>query len=148
MWRGSSPRSASRSRNAVASPTPRSTGFWRPGPTSGSATSASAPGRRGGPGPPPRPAARPRPPIWIGGSSKPALRRVAARGDGWIPQGTPKKLMPEAIAFIERARDRVRPGATFDIGVITEMIHVGDAGWELPQYTRSGAPEKIVDALN
>ena len=80
----------------------------------------------------PRPAARPRPPIWIGGSSKPALRRVAARGDGWIPQGTPKKLMPEAIAFIEQERDRVRPGATFDIGVITEMIHVGDAGWELP----------------
>ena len=92
--------------------------------------------------------ASPRPPIWIGGSSKPALRRVAARGDGWIPQGTPKKLMPEAIAFIEAERDRVRPGATFDIGVITEMIHVGDADWELPQYTRSGAPEQIVEALN
>ena len=59
----------------------------------------------------PRPAARPRPPIWIGGSSKPALRRVAARGDGWIPQGTPKKEMPAAIAFIEAERDRVRPGA-------------------------------------
>jgi len=96
----------------------------------------------------PRPAAQPRPPIWIGGSSKPALRRVAARGDGWIPQGTPKKEMPAAIAFIEEERDRVRPGATFDIGVITEMLFVGDADWELPQYTRSGRPEKIVDALN
>ena len=37
----------------------------------------------------PRPVQQPRPPIWIGGSGKPALRRVAARGDGWIPQGTP-----------------------------------------------------------
>jgi probable F420-dependent oxidoreductase len=96
----------------------------------------------------PRPAAQPRPPIWIGGSSKPALRRVAARGDGWIPQGTPKKQMPEAIAYIEAERDRVRPGATFDIGVITEMLYVGDADWELPKYTRSGAPERIVEALN
>jgi probable F420-dependent oxidoreductase len=96
----------------------------------------------------PRPAAKPRPPIWIGGSSKPALRRVAARGDGWIPQGTPKKEMPAAIAFIEEERDRVRPGATFDIGVITEMLHVGDADWELPRYTRSGDPGRIVDALN
>jgi probable F420-dependent oxidoreductase len=96
----------------------------------------------------PRPVQAPRPPIWIGGSSKPALRRVAARGDGWIPQGTPKKLMPEAIAYIEAERDRVRPGATFDIGVITEMLHVGDAGWELPEHTRSGSPDRIVDALN
>ena len=96
----------------------------------------------------PRPVQRPRPPIWIGGSSKPALRRVAARGDGWIPQGTPKKLMPDAIAYIEAERDRVRPGASFDIGVITEMLHLGDADWELPKHTRSGSTDRIVDALN
>ncbi len=96
----------------------------------------------------PRPAQRPRPPIWIGGSSKPALRRVAARGDGWIPQGTPKQQMPEAIAYIGAERDRVRPGASFDIGVITEMLHVGDASWELPKHTRSGSAGAIADALN
>jgi probable F420-dependent oxidoreductase len=96
----------------------------------------------------PRPVARPRPPIWVGGSSKPALRRVAARGDGWIPQGTPKKEMPTAIAFIAEERDRVRPGAAFDVGVITEMLYLGDADWELPRYTRSGDPGRIVDSLN
>ncbi|MGZ4675143.1 MAG: TIGR03619 family F420-dependent LLM class oxidoreductase [Acidimicrobiia bacterium] len=96
----------------------------------------------------PRPVQHPRPPIWIGGSSKPALRRVAARGDGWIPQGTPKKLMPEAIAYIESERDRLRPGASFDIGVITEMLYLGDAEWELPKYTRTGSAAAIVDALN
>lgn len=96
----------------------------------------------------PRPAQQPRPPIWIGGSSKPALRRVAARGDGWIPQGTPKKQMPEAIAFIHAEAEKVRPGATFDIGVITEMLYLGDADWELPQYTRAGDPGRIVEALN
>ena len=35
---------------------------------------------------------RPRPvqaalPIWVGGSSKPAMRRAAERGDGWLPAG-------------------------------------------------------------
>ena len=34
----------------------------------------------------PRPVQQPHPPIWIGGSGKPALRRVAHVGDGWIPQ--------------------------------------------------------------
>jgi alkanesulfonate monooxygenase SsuD/methylene tetrahydromethanopterin reductase-like flavin-dependent oxidoreductase (luciferase family) len=30
---------------------------------------------------------RPHPPIWIGGHSLPALRRVARHGDGWHPVG-------------------------------------------------------------
>ena len=96
----------------------------------------------------PRPVQRPRPPIWVGGSSKPALRRVAARGDGWIPQGTPKKLMPSSIAYLRDQAAELRPGATFDIGVITEMIHVGDADWDLPKHTRAGSADAIAEALN
>ncbi len=96
----------------------------------------------------PRPAQQPRPPIWIGGSSKPALRRVAERGDGWIPQGTPKKLMPESIAYLEEHRDKVRPGEPIEVGMITEMIHIGDAGWELPPYTRTGSPDFIAEKMN
>ena len=30
-------------------------------------------------------------PIWVGGSSRPALRRAAERGDGWLPQGPPPR---------------------------------------------------------
>ncbi len=96
----------------------------------------------------PRPEQQPRPPVWIGGSSKPALRRVAERGDGWIPQGTPKKLMPESIEYLHAHRDRVRPGAPIDVGMITELIHIGDADWEVPPYTRTGPPEHIAEKLN
>lgn len=51
--------------------------------------------------------ARPRPvqdrlPIWVGGSSKPALRRAAHKGDGWLPQGAPEGGM---AAGIERVRE-------------------------------------------
>ena len=35
----------------------------------------------------PQPVQKPHPPIWIGGHSAPALRRVARHGDGWHPVG-------------------------------------------------------------
>jgi probable F420-dependent oxidoreductase len=51
----------------------------------------------------PRPVQRPRPPIWIGGSSRPALRR-AARWDGWLPQGTRRRDLADAIAYLREQR--------------------------------------------
>ncbi len=36
----------------------------------------------------PRPAQTPRPPLWIGGNSRRAMRRVAELADGWIPMPT------------------------------------------------------------
>jgi probable F420-dependent oxidoreductase len=96
----------------------------------------------------PRPVQRPRPPIWIGGSSRPALRRVAERGDGWIPQGTPRKKMPESIAYLRAHRDEVRPGAEPEIGVITEAMYVGEPDWEVARSTITGPPEKLAESMN
>ncbi len=96
----------------------------------------------------PRPVQQPRPPIWVGGSSRPALRRVAERGDGWIPQGTPRADMPGQIAYMLEHRDRVRPGAEIEIGVITEHCYVGDPGWDAGPDTLVGSSEKIAESLN
>lgn len=57
----------------------------------------------------PKPVQRPHPPIYIGGGSKAALRRVVEHGDGWLALGAP----PEAIAktrqfFAEQGRDDVQ----------------------------------------
>ncbi len=95
----------------------------------------------------PRPVQQPRPPIWVGGSSKPALRRVAERGDGWIPQGTPRKKMPESISYLRAHRDQVRPGAEPEIGVITEYCHVGDPGVAVPPGTITGSPAQVAESL-
>jgi len=46
----------------------------------------------------PHPVQKPHPPIWIGGHSKPALRRVAKLGDGWHPVGaTAATPLPPAV---------------------------------------------------
>ena len=39
-------------------------------------------------------------PIWMGGRTKRALRRVAERGDGWLSYATPRSDMPEMLAYL------------------------------------------------
>jgi probable F420-dependent oxidoreductase len=95
---------------------------------------------------------RPRPvngtiPIWIGGSSKPALRRVAERGDGWIPQGTPRAKMKECVDYIRSHRDKARPGHPLDLGFFPEFVYVGDASWDLGPYRLTGSPEAIAESM-
>jgi len=95
----------------------------------------------------PRPVQQPHPPIWIGGSGKPALRRVATMADGWIPQATPLDQLPADIASILRMRDDVRPGAVPEIGYHL-VAHVGDATWDLPKGVMHGSPDRIADFAN
>ena len=110
-----------------------------PAATSGS--SAAEVGQR------PRPVQQPHPPIWIGGSGKPALRRVATMADGWIPQATPLDQLPNDIAAILRERDKVRPGAVPEIGYHL-VAHVGEPTWELPKGVMHGSPDRIAEFAN
>jgi probable F420-dependent oxidoreductase len=39
----------------------------------------------------PRPAQRPRPPLWVGGNSRRAIRRAVEQADGWVPMPNPAR---------------------------------------------------------
>ena len=56
----------------------------------------------------PKPAQKPHPPIWVGGESRPSLRRAARFGDAWYPIGSNNKhlldTLPRYRAGIERLR--------------------------------------------
>ncbi len=95
----------------------------------------------------PRPRQR-RLPIWVGGSSKPALRRAAERGDGWLPQGTPRAEMPAQIAFLLEHRKRTLDDEPIDLGTIAERVYVGDPGWDVGEATLSGTPDYLAARLN
>ena len=87
-------------------------------------------------------------PIWIGGSSKPALRRAAERGDGWLPQGTPRDQMPDSIAYLMEHRARtLGENAPIDIGALTELLYVGDPDWEVGDWCVSGPPDRLAEVL-
>ncbi len=107
-------------------------------------------GRVGGASISPRPAQPQGPPIWIGGSSRAALRRAAAFGDGWLPQGTPYPEMPAAIETIHADQERIhgerRP---IDVGIITSFLHVTDDAldFEAPAGTFAATPEKLARGL-
>ncbi len=95
----------------------------------------------------PRPRQSPLP-IWVGGSSKPALRRAAERGDGWLPQGTPRDEMPGQIAFLLEHRKQTLGDEPIDLGTISEFLYVGDPGWDVGEQTLAGSPEMLADRLN
>ena len=94
---------------------------------------------------------RPRPvqarlPIWVGGSSKPAMRRAAERGDGWLPQGPPEGGMAAGIDLIREHRAATRGDDPIVLGALSGPLHVGDPTWETPRCVR-GPAEKIAGYL-
>lgn len=93
----------------------------------------------------PRPVQTPRPPIWIGGSSRPAIRRAAA-WDGWLPQGPATREGLDLLASTREALGRAdRPMA---IGhVVIPFVHVGTPRSERRQPCYSGTPEQIAEAI-
>jgi probable F420-dependent oxidoreductase len=93
----------------------------------------------------PRPLQKPRPPVWIGGSTRPALRRAAERGDGWLPQGPPEMGMEAAIKYIREHRRKVRGDDPIDIGMNAPFLYVGKPTFDPGPNTRSGSGAELAE---
>ncbi|MFP6663122.1 MAG: TIGR03619 family F420-dependent LLM class oxidoreductase [Deltaproteobacteria bacterium] len=95
----------------------------------------------------PRPVQSPRPPIWIGGSTKAALRRAADLADGWLPQGPPEMGMEAAIAFVRERREKTRGGAPIEIGGMALEAYVGDPSHKVSENVVTGEPARLAEAM-
>jgi len=90
----------------------------------------------------PQPEQKPRPPIWIGGDTKPALRR-AARWDGWIigtvdenskVTRTPEQLEAQVHHILEHRSE----GDAFDVAIDGITSGPGDSTL-VREYESAGA---------
>jgi len=92
----------------------------------------------------PRPVQDGGPPLWVGGSSVPAVRRAAQRGDGWLPQGP---FGPDEVARLRTALVAAgREGEPFDVGALAGPVYVGEPTWDVGRCI-SGPPEKVAHIL-
>lgn len=95
----------------------------------------------------PKPVQRPHPPIYVGGNTRPALRRVARHGDAWHPF----KVTAESLATFRPELDRAlenagRPSTGFPI-VPKIVLGFQDGPPSEGQVATQGRPADIVDAL-
>jgi len=103
----------------------------------------------------PQPTQKPHPPIWVGGHSKVALRRVARLGDGWHPVGaTPAVPLrpPEMRASLDELRRLAdaerRDFATLTISFKAPLYDPGqgvDGGADRRPFT--GSTQAIADDI-
>jgi probable F420-dependent oxidoreductase len=98
----------------------------------------------------PKPARAGGPPIWVGGSARPSIRRAAQYGDGWHPLRTSveglqagKAQLHEQLARFGRRPDDVT------ISVLVTAYAPGHGPDEsAPDYILSGDPDAIADKLH
>jgi len=105
------------------------------------------PGAELGIGMRPRPARPGGPPIWVGGSSPPAIRRAARLGDGWLPQGPPSSGMRSAVETIRSERAAAGLPEAFDLGINGAPIAIGHPGDGIPDWTLTGSAEQVAEAV-
>ena len=74
----------------------------------------------------PRPLQKPHRPIWIGGKSRAALRRVARLGDGWLPIGlTPDEVAKGGQVLRQLCEEAGRDPGTAKLGLNTG-VNIGE----------------------
>lgn len=95
----------------------------------------------------PKPAQRPNPPIYIGGNSRAALRRVARHGDAWHPL----KLKPEQLSEMRAQLDALLDAAGRPADSVKMAVKIAITFQDGPpadgQDLTEGRPQDMVDAI-
>ena len=96
----------------------------------------------------PKPVQKPYPPIWIGGQSKPAIRRAAQIGDCWHPVGAipaaplePEELAENLVLLHQYAEKAGRDPAAIQVSVKAPLYDADDSNG--PRRRFSGSSDEV-----
>jgi probable F420-dependent oxidoreductase len=96
----------------------------------------------------PKPVQKPYPPIWIGGQSKPAIRRAAQIGDCWHPVGAipaaplePEELAENLVLLRDYAEKAGRDPSTIQVSVKAPLYDAGASSG--PRRRFSGSANEV-----
>ena len=101
----------------------------------------------------PKPAQKPHPPIWIGGQSRPAIRRAARLGNAWHPVGAipatplePDELSDNVAMLRDLAERAGRDPASIDVSMKAPLYDASltQGG---PRRRFSGSPEDVLEDI-
>jgi probable F420-dependent oxidoreductase len=88
----------------------------------------------------PKPAQKPHPPVLLGGSAKNVLQRVAAWGDGWLPN----RVTPEKLAESRATLDRLAKDAGRAPSAITISVYGQPADRDLVRRLQDAGASRVV----
>jgi probable F420-dependent oxidoreductase len=96
----------------------------------------------------PRPARAGGPPIWIGGSSRPALRRAATLADGWHPVGISLEAFRDGMTRVrEMANGRAVTGSLRTRVAVGRTLPEARTAQGAIIQSVDGAPEQVAERL-
>lgn len=98
----------------------------------------------------PKPVQKPHPPIFIGGNSKPAMRRAAEFGDGWIPWLVTSEDLPGCINYMKSLPAYEEKADRFEILVTTTAYKVEESHAEIGKTDVAADRDSVlreIDAL-
>ena len=103
----------------------------------------------------PFPVQKPHPPIWIGGHSRAALRRVACHGDGWHPVGAnvavplrPAELAPLVSELKQRMEAEGRDFDALDLSFKAPLYNPQEPMPDGERRPFTGSDEQIVEDIH
>jgi probable F420-dependent oxidoreductase len=96
----------------------------------------------------PRPVQRPHPPILIGGNSRPAMRRAARLGDGWLPWLVTREQLPACLSYIREQPGFAERRGPFEVLMPLAPLNVEDYSHrELGESRQPRERQEIVDEV-
>ena len=88
-------------------------------------------------------------PIWMGGSSPAAYRRIGRQGDGWFPMARPGPQLDEALAIVATAADEAGrdPAAIGMEGRVTWKPDGDKLARQVDRWRAAGASHLTIDTM-